>query len=501
MRTHAFLLTWLLPAAVRSSSSCTPNKWTDYLDLKMKYVSTSADHQHMWGISPTDDTYYKAQGGSWQLVPSDKLLMIDVSGDGNKVWAITWEGNDVYREGGIDGEWVLVVDNAKNWIDVAVSADGEHVAGIDEVGAVWDRKGFGNPWYKRTGNLKVVSYSGDGAIGWGVDFDGNVWYRADYLEKWVMVTGNLKYIEVSSDGQHVWGCNYADIVYYRKGKNDFWKGMEGVRGKQVTVSGDGSHVYATDRNNDVHYINGYPGHFQKDNRAARNLGGAKMVEVTVSESGDNIYAVDENSDAWHTTGIDFPWIKVPGAYAGVSVAKENELWAVSTNPENKIQWRSAPNTPWTQLHGTYQYVDVSADGNHVWGIHPNYMMAYREGKADLNFDWIYVDNVRAKQISVSADGSHVWYVNPNNKIHYREGREGEQQDISPELELKQISVSGDGNHVWGVNEDKQVYYRDGANGSWIEAQAPLLDYVSVNGDGSTLYGVNAETGETYYRFC
>jgi len=493
------LLAWILPAFVYSN--CVPNKWADYGEQKLKYVATSADNNHLWGIGPDDDVYYKASGGNWQLVPTpEKILVLSVGADGNKIWAINWQGNDLIRYGGINGEWSLVNDNVKNWIDITVSADGEHIAGIDESGAVWDRKGetSATPWVRRTGTLKVVSYSGDGSIGWGVDFDGDVFYRGGYSAKWLQVTGNLKYIEVSEDGQHVWGTNFADIIYYRNGKLDFWKGMQG-RAKQITVSGDGSHVYAVDRNDDVHYLNGYPGFFQPDNRAARNLGGAKMVEVTVSESGDNIYGVDSNNEAWHTRGIDHPWIRVPGSYISLSVAQEDELWTV--NPENKMMWRVAPNTPFIEINGSYMYVEASADGKHVWGINsPHYVMFYLQD--NNRFKSIDEADARAKQISVSANGDHVWYVNPINVVYYRNGYGAVQQDISPDLKLRQISVSGDGNHVWGVGADnKKVYYRDGVAGTWIEAEAPELDYVSVSGDGTTLYGINKDTGNTYYRYC
>merc|ERR1712228_516392 len=121
------------------------------------------------------------------------------------------------------------------------------------------------------------------------------------------------------------------------------------------------------------------------------------------------------------------------------------------------------------------------------------MMAYREGKSDLNFDWINDAQVRAKQISVSANGSHVWYVNPAGKVHYRNGYEGAQQDISPGFLLEQISVSGDGNHVWGIDSSKQLHYRAGVGGSWMLAEGPELYYLSVNADGYTLYGINIDT--------
>jgi len=128
-----FLLAWILPAFVYSN--CVPNKWADYGEQKLKYVATSADNNHLWGIGPDDDVYYKASGGNWQLVPTpEKILVLSVSADGNKIWAINWQGNDLIRYGGINGEWSLVNDNVKNWIDITVSADGEHIAGIDENG-------------------------------------------------------------------------------------------------------------------------------------------------------------------------------------------------------------------------------------------------------------------------------------------------------------------------------------------------------------------------------
>jgi hypothetical protein len=469
----------------------------------MKYVETNADNNVLYGIDQSDDVYYrtgrKNDWGPWQSTDLPQLKHLSLTSDGDILWGVTLFGDVVYQEG--NSAWQYVENNGKNWIEVRVSADGSHVAGIDEAEALWDREGLSGEWNKRSGELMVISYTADGSIGWGVDYDHNVFYRAGYTDPWVQVTGKLKYITVSSDGMHVWGANSKDIIFYRNGKEDFWKSVHHGRAKQITVSGDGEHIYCVNRNDDVFYLNGYPGKFQVDKRAATNIG-RPLKEVSVSQSGDNIYGIDTDNNIWHTTGINYPWIQVPGKLMSVTVVKEEELWGIT--PDEKTMYRANPDSSFTQLQNVDSiFIEGGGNGNDIWVATSQHILRHRAGKEADNpyFDTTISDaHVRAKTMAVSDDGNHVWYINRHNDVFYRNGIHAEQEAI-PSLKLKQIAISGTGWHVWGVGEDKQVYYRVGRPGVWQEANAPLLDYMSVDEDGSTAYGVNTDTGKTYRWFC
>lgn len=481
-----------------------------------------------------------------ELIPTPTTFkQITVNGDGSHVWGITWEDNDIYRNGK-DGEWQYATDNSKNWIHVSSAAYTNEIIGIDEAYNVWQRFGFENPWRRRTGSLKQAALTGDGEYGWGVDKDDAVWYRPGRLAQWEKVSGGLSHISVSADGNHVWGNNCNNILFHRKGKQDFWKGMDGGVAKMVAVSADGKNVFKVDRNNKVMWRNGYPGFFMMDKTAGRDIvyedGGRRRLamsgnsarqlgsmgaapsnsdspppassepqeepaekiplrEVSVSESGDQIYAVDVENTLWHTTGINRPWVKVtvPGGMTSVSVTKEDTLWTINMN--GKPAWRDGADADFMELSGDLMYVESSADETAVWGANSLHIMFWRRGREPGSF-WnpLPPTESRAKQISVSGDGSHVWYVNRNNDVFYRTGFETPQQEF-PGVKLKQVAVSADGNHVWGVTDERDVWYRPGTSGDWTPVEAPALDYISLNGDGGMLYGVNMETGSTWYRFC
>jgi len=498
MKVFDFLfLSWvLLPVSIFGfGSQCIPDPWTK-ISGSMTYVVTSADNEHLWGIDTDGHPYHK--GGQpddvWTSVECEYALKsISVSGDGSVIWAIAHHEYLLRREG-LYGVWQVIPNDAKNWQSVSISADGNHVAGLDEADNVWNRE-YPGPWERRTGDLLHIALTGDGEFGWGVDRDNYVYYRNGYKGKWVRVSGRLKYISVSADGQHVWGVNSNDIIFYRKGKHDYWKDMHmhdnmHGRAKQITVSGDGAHVYSVDRNNEISYLPGYPGYLRRDEWVSVNIPGG-LKEVSISNSGNHIYGLDNKDVIWHTEGHHDQWRQVPGAaLSSISVAGDDVLWGSSLG---ETVYRDGADAVFETVRGKMHHFAASTDGNHIWAIAKNALF-YRNGR---NGSWTSA-GVRAKRVSVSGDGSHVWYVDNNDNVWYRNGFSGTPYQESGSL--KQISVSADGNHIWGVDSDSFVHYRAGKAGTWMQVEGAHMEQVSVSGNGSIIYGVQAD-GTTYSRHC
>ena len=54
----------------------------------------------MWGTNKSDEVFYKYGGTGWKQVPGPAMKRIHVSGDGEEVWGITPENDDVYYRNG-----------------------------------------------------------------------------------------------------------------------------------------------------------------------------------------------------------------------------------------------------------------------------------------------------------------------------------------------------------------------------------------------------------------
>jgi len=464
---------------------------------QMQYVATSADNDHLWGINKDGKPFHK--GGQpddvWTSVPCDYVLkQISVSGDGSIIWAIAHHEYLLRREG-LYGSWEVIPNDAKNWQSVSISADGNHVAGLDEADNVWNRE-YPAPWVRRTGELLHVALTGDGQFGWGVDRDHYVYYRDGFEGKWVRVTGRLKFISVSADGNHVWGVNHKDIIFYRKGKHDYWKDMHMQdnmhgRAKQITVSGDGEHIYSVDRNDDIWHLPGYPGYMREDGWVAKNIK-AGLKEVAVGAYGQ-VYGTDNDGQMWYNEDPHGPWVKVDSPVTSVSVVGTDILWGVDAG--RNIYYRGGVNEEFKLTRGGMKFIAASADGNHIWGINRAKIVYYKPG---YKGEWNPIGGGRGKSISVSGDGEHVWWTEPNDEVRYRNGPTG--AEVVVDGNMKHITVSADGNHVWAVDTYSKVHYRQGYGGSWMEVEGATLDTVSVSGDGGVLYGVGTD-GKTYHRTC
>ena len=79
---------------------------------------------------------------------------------------------------------------------------------------IFYRFGKNGRWEKIDGRLKQISVSADGQHVWGVNKNDEIYYRFGKDGKWEKIDGGLKQISVSADGQHVWGVNRNDEIYY-----------------------------------------------------------------------------------------------------------------------------------------------------------------------------------------------------------------------------------------------------------------------------------------------
>ena len=75
---------------------------------------------------------------------------------------------------------------------------------------------------------KWVCVSADGQHVWGVNENDEIYYRFGKDGKWEKIDGRLTQISVSADGQHVWGVNKDDDIFYRFGKNGKWEKKDGI---------------------------------------------------------------------------------------------------------------------------------------------------------------------------------------------------------------------------------------------------------------------------------
>jgi len=292
----SILLPWIFPTCVRCGCIPSENELGFISTDKMKFVATSADNKHLWGISPQGKPYYRTGSSNWQSVPlDDKLRKIFVSEDGDKIWAINEDGKVLFREGGINGSFDLAPGSQEEkWTDLYVTTfdkelyavnglDGNKltkelyfVNGLDErnhyLTKGWSTsegwidtfdRDYGSNLDSNDGEVNLINFSSSiyGRPTWGVDDNDNVWYNEfGATLGWEKVSGKFKSITVSADGQHVWGTNYAGIIFYRNGKYGYWRSVQSVRSRanQIAVSGDGSWVYGVTRNNDVFSVkNGY----------------------------------------------------------------------------------------------------------------------------------------------------------------------------------------------------------------------------------------------------
>ena len=114
-----------------------------------------------------------------------------------------------------------------------------------------DRTGLGGSWEHVDGKLKNVSVSANGQHVWGVNAGTQIYHRAGRGGSWTVIPGGLKQVEVSGCGNHVAGTNDADDIYYRHGVAGDWTKLPGKL-HHVSVSGDGRVYYGVNASNEVY---------------------------------------------------------------------------------------------------------------------------------------------------------------------------------------------------------------------------------------------------------
>ena len=238
--------------------TCVPGKFI--------MVNVSLDGKHVWGCTTDFKVYYRTGvNGEWQEVDAPPMQWVSVSGDGSKVYGVTAndKGRCFFRDGGFIGEWKQIDGFMKQ---ICVSANGEHVWGVNYDELVFYRKGGGYegvPSWKVDGlHASHITVSANGDHVWGlqskVEFP-RIFHRQGYgagsADEWEDMGGCAQTIHCS-DAKTCWSVNAASNVYERLPEDTVgrkWKRVDGYM-EQISVSENAEHVWAVDPDGNVWYF-------------------------------------------------------------------------------------------------------------------------------------------------------------------------------------------------------------------------------------------------------
>ena len=183
-----------------------------------------------------------------------------------------------------------------------------------------------------------------------------------------------------------------------------------------------------------------------------------------------------SNDCWKI----WPAMAAGRAFVHVSLSA-SEVWGVDRDG-SVLRHSATTDGPWTPLSGSPKLVHlaVTPDGREAWGIDESrgihvYLAAAKQ--------WRNLGG-RFEYLAISADGLHIWGLSDGD-IYYRHGLDDEWTQIWGSL--VQIAVSSDGSHVWGVNCWGELFYRAGLHGNWVWIPGKLKQ-VCISSNGRTAWG-------------
>jgi len=215
-------------------------------------------------------------------------------------------------------KWHLI--RGKKLVYITVSANGQHVWGINHHGHIYYRGGVGKNWRRIKGSLKQISVSALGERVWGVNRHNAVYYRNGFKGQWIRIGGSLKFVSVSGGGNHIWGIDPHSKLFYRNGVRGRWKRVSG-RLQVISISGNGAHVWGVNNHGIIYYRNGYGGRWKRIS--------GRLLSISVSANGRHIWGVDSHYTIYYRGGILGKWFIVPGKLLQVSAMDNGYCWGIS----------------------------------------------------------------------------------------------------------------------------------------------------------------------------
>ncbi len=302
--------------------------WRRFGDIEIKYVSTSNNGEHVWGVGTTGSAHYLARKTSfeWKTVECSAILdSIAVSADGCHVWAIDVDGN-VYRAVLVEEEWSFEPDDASVQMKlrcISVSGDGSKVCGINRADGNCVMKMPGHPdseWRphgKNESSVETVSISPNGKLVCFTDCYGKI-YRYFMGTRLIDEGKQLRQIVVDN-GFNVWGTGQDSdgAVWYRDFHGSNWidKASDTIKFKQVSSCDlsvqpetpfQGNYIWLVGSlNNRLYHLS------HENSYLAGNVtlpGGCDSIIYIASNSTGDIWIVDnrrklfyrpKNSPVWH----------------------------------------------------------------------------------------------------------------------------------------------------------------------------------------------------------
>ena len=166
-------------------------------------------------------------------------MQLHAGGAGEHVLGVNRAGGIFQRAGDPHGAWTKLGGALTH---VSVSADGQHIWGVNAGDQVYRRDVANAKWERVPGALTQVCVSACGGHVLGVNRGGAIYHRQRKDSAWTKLSGSLTHVSASTGARHIWGVNAAGQIYYRRGVEAAkWERVPGAL-TQVCVSACGRHV-------------------------------------------------------------------------------------------------------------------------------------------------------------------------------------------------------------------------------------------------------------------